>query len=65
MAFEVFSAITMNISRVLEALFDEIEYRLARRELRHASKVKTTGFYRSRVLPDEVMTTKAISVKAA
>ncbi len=32
----IFELIAINISRVLEAVFDEIEYRLARRALRRA-----------------------------
>ncbi len=36
-ASAIFDFITMNISKVLEAIFDQIEYRLAKRALRHAS----------------------------
>jgi len=36
MATAIFELIAINVSRVLEAVFDEIEYRLARRALRHA-----------------------------
>jgi hypothetical protein len=32
----MFEFITIKISRVLEAVFDEIEYRLAKRSIRHA-----------------------------
>ena len=34
MGLAIFDAITIHISRVLEALFDALEYRLARRALR-------------------------------
>jgi hypothetical protein len=37
MASAIFDLVTMNISKVLEAIFDQIEYRLAKRALRHAS----------------------------
>ena len=37
MASAIFDLIMMNISKVLEAIFDQIEYRLAKRALRHAS----------------------------
>jgi hypothetical protein len=40
MALAIFDAITIHISRLLEALFDELEYRLARRALRRAKKLK-------------------------
>jgi len=36
MATTIFDLIAIKISRVLEAVFDEIEYRLARRALRHS-----------------------------
>ncbi len=38
MASAIFDIITMDISKVVEAVFDEIEYRLARRDLRQAGK---------------------------
>jgi hypothetical protein len=50
----ILEMIGINISKVLEALFDEIEYRLARRALRHASKNRRV---RSRLLIDEVIPT--------
>ncbi len=42
------------MSRILEALFDEIEYRLAKRAVRHAAKIKAKRLSRSKVLTDEV-----------
>jgi hypothetical protein len=41
MANEILRFIETTISKVLETLFDEIEYRLARRAFRDASKVGT------------------------
>jgi hypothetical protein len=40
MSWTFFDLITINISRPLEALFDEIEYRLARRVARSISMMK-------------------------
>jgi len=40
MVWAILEIIATNISKALEALFDEIEYRLAKRALRHASKFK-------------------------
>lgn len=66
MAFAIFDAITINISRILEALFDELEYHLAKRALRHAAKAKAKRRFPSESLPDEVMAvpSEAISVRA-
>jgi hypothetical protein len=62
----IFDPITVNISRVLEALFDEIEYRSAKRALRHAAKIKAKRRSRAKVLSDEVIaaSSNAISVRA-
>ena len=38
MASAIFDIIAMNISRAVEAVFDEVEYCLAKRALRQASK---------------------------
>jgi hypothetical protein len=54
MSWTILENITIIISKVLEALFDEIEYRLARLALRHASKNRRV---RSRLLIDEVIPT--------
>ncbi len=65
MAFAIFDAITINISRVLEASFDELEYRLAKRAFRHAAEAKARRRSRSKSLTDEVMAipSDAISVR--
>ncbi len=66
MALAIFDAITINISRVLEALFDEIEYRLAKRVLRHAGQAKAKRRSRTKVLSDEVIAipSEPITVRA-
>jgi hypothetical protein len=68
MAFEIFDAITISVSRVLEALFDALEFRLARRAFRNAAKLKAQRLYRTTVLAtevrDEAMATRAISIEA-
>jgi hypothetical protein len=53
MSWTFFDLITINISRPLEALFDEIEYRLARRDLRRAVYINDETHSRSRVLSAE------------
>ena len=55
MTLAVFDAMTVKISRVLEALFDELEYRSARRALAYAAKAKAKRRSRSKVLSDEVI----------
>jgi hypothetical protein len=40
MIYAAFDAITFNILRALEWLFDEIEYRLAERAVRQAARIK-------------------------
>jgi RNA-binding protein YhbY len=40
MATTIFDIITMSISTVLEAVFDEVEYRLARRALVKVARTK-------------------------
>ena len=37
MAIAIVEMIAINISRILERVFDEVEYRLAKRAVRHAS----------------------------
>lgn len=66
MAFTIFDAVTINISRVLEAVFDGLEYRLAKRALRHAAKARAKRRSPSRLLPDEVIAvpSEGISVRA-
>jgi hypothetical protein len=66
MALAIFEAITIKISRVLEALFDELEYRLAKRALHQSAKSKAKRRSRTKVLNDQVIATssKAISVRA-
>jgi hypothetical protein len=66
MAFAIFDVITINISRMLEALFEELEYRSAKRALGHVIKAKARKRSRARALSDEAMATssKAISVRA-
>ena len=39
----MFQFITIKISRFLEAIFDEIEYRLAKRSIRHAGLKRERG----------------------
>ena len=65
MALAILHAIAINTSRLLEALFDELEYRLAKRALRHAVKAKAKRRSRSKVLSDEgiAITSEAISVR--
>ena len=55
MALALFDAITLNVSRALEALFDEVDYRLAKRALRHAAEAKAKRRSHTNVLSDEVM----------
>jgi hypothetical protein len=50
MALAIFDAITIHISRVLEAVFDDLEYRLAKRALRRAAKLKARRRSRPTVL---------------
>jgi hypothetical protein len=57
MALTIFDAITIHISRVLEALFDELEYRLARRALRRAAKLKARRLRQTSVVPIHEMET--------
>lgn len=66
MALAIFNAIAINLSRILEALFDELEYRLAKSELRQSAKAKFKSRTRSKVLNEGVIATsaKAISVRA-
>jgi hypothetical protein len=66
MALVIFDAITINVSRILEGLFDELEYRSAKRALLHARKPRATRRTRTKVLNDEVMarSSKVISVRA-
>lgn len=59
MALAIFDAITIHISRVLEALFDELEYRLATRALRRAGKLKAKKHSRPAVVPSEQVTTSS------
>jgi hypothetical protein len=40
MLFTIFEVVTFNISKILESLFDAIEYRLALRAFRHAARTK-------------------------
>ena len=53
MALAIFDAITIHISRVLEALFDELEYRLAVRAFRREAKLKAKRRSRPMVVPRE------------
>jgi hypothetical protein len=65
MALAIFDAITIHVSRLLEALFDELEYRLARRALRRAAKLKVRRGFDKTILPKAVATSsKAIQVRA-
>lgn len=66
MALAILDAITITLSRVLEALFDELEYRLAKRALRHAANAKAKSRSRTKVLSDEVIAipSEAITVRA-
>ena len=66
MLLAIFDAITIKISKVLEALFDEIEHHSAERAFRQAAKIKAKGRSRIKVHNDQVLATssKAISVKA-
>ncbi len=36
MAWAMFEFIAINVSRLMEAIFDEIEYRVAKRSIQHA-----------------------------
>jgi hypothetical protein len=66
MALAIFDAITIHISRILEALFDELEYRLAKRALRRAAKLKVKRRPEKTILPTAAVATssKAIQVRA-
>ena len=66
MALEIFDAMTFHISRVLEALFDELEYGLATRALRRAAKLKARRRSRRPSLSSEQVATssKTIAVTA-
>lgn len=59
MALEIVDAITFHISRVLEALFDGLEYGLATRALRRAARLKARRRSQQRVLPNEQVTTSS------
>jgi hypothetical protein len=65
MAFVFLDALTINISRILEALFDELEYRAARRDFRQVTKLKARR--PSRRASDEMIATpsKVVSIRAA
>lgn len=56
MASAIFDIITMDISKVVEAVFDEIEYRLARRALRQAGKPERRRAASGRALIEEIRT---------
>ena len=62
MALEIFDAMTFHISRVLEALFDELEYGLATRALRRAAKFKARRRSRRPSLPSEQITSSSESI---
>jgi hypothetical protein len=66
MALTIFDAITIHISRPLEALFDELEYHLAKRALRRTAKLKARKSTQTKVVAHKAMATSAtaISVKA-
>jgi hypothetical protein len=50
MAFAILDMLSMNLSRMLEALFDGLEYWLAARAYRRELKLKTKSRVLSRVL---------------
>jgi hypothetical protein len=49
----ILEIIVMNISNILEALFDAIEYRLARHALRQARRIRAKRRPRSKLIIDE------------
>ena len=53
MAWAILELITMNLSKVLEALFEGIEYRLATRALRRSRKIRASRHPQSRLIIDE------------
>ena len=65
MASAIFDTFTINVSRTLEAVFDELEYRSALRAFRAARKPNTKR-RKTKVLNDEVIarSSKVISIRA-
>ena len=49
MRFTMFEAVTFNVSKILESLFDAIEYRLAVRAFRHTARAKAKQRSRTNV----------------
>lgn len=65
MAFMILHTVTINISRALESLFDELEYRSARRAVRRPANAKAKRRSQSKVLSAEVITASSgISFRA-
>lgn len=66
MRLAIFHAIMINLSRPLEALFDELEYRSAKRVRRRVAKLKMRRS-RRKVHPNDAIPTssKTISVRTA
>ena len=56
MASAIFDIIAINISRVVEAVFDLVEYRLAKRAPRHADKPELRRAASSRALIEGMRT---------
>ena len=53
MASAILEFITMNLSKILEALFDEIEYHLATRALHRSRKIRAKRRPRSKLIIEE------------
>ena len=49
MLFTMFEVVTFNVSKILESLFDAIEYRLAVRAFRHTARTKAKQRSRTNV----------------
>jgi hypothetical protein len=66
MIFAIFDSITFNISKILEWSFDELEYRLALRAFRHATRAKTKEHSRIMLLKRSPQhNSKPVSANAA
>jgi hypothetical protein len=62
MALAILDIVFMNFSRILEALFDGLEYWLAERAYRRELKLKNKRQVLSRVLSDETAATSSNSI---
>jgi hypothetical protein len=62
MALAILDIVSMNFSRMLEALFDGLEYGLAERAYRRELKLKTKRRVLSRVLSNETAARSSNSI---